>query len=118
MNFMLKITEDLYDKVIITDAGFAETALFGLEILLLGMGAVFSVLCLIWGCLSIFSIAFTKSSKKPAKSEAAVTEVQSAPVQSASAQSEELVAVIAAAIAMAESESNGTKFTVVSFRRK
>ena len=30
---------------------------------------------------------------------------------------EEIVAVIAAAIAMAESESNGLKFRVVSFRR-
>lgn len=30
---------------------------------------------------------------------------------------EEIVAVIAAAIAMAESESNGLKFKVVSFRR-
>ena len=30
---------------------------------------------------------------------------------------EEIVAVIAAAIAMAESESNGIKFKVVSFRR-
>ena len=118
MNFMLKITEDLYDKVIITDAGFVETALFGLEILLLGLGAVFAVLCLIWGCLAIFSIVFTKAPKKPAKSEVAAAEAQAAPVQRADAQSEELVAVIAAAIAMAESESNGTKFTVVSFRRK
>ncbi len=31
--------------------------------------------------------------------------------------SEEIIAVIAAAIAMAESESNGLKFRVVSFRR-
>ena len=34
------------------------------------------------------------------------------------ADDEEIIAVIAAAIAMAESESNGLKFRVVSFRRK
>ena len=40
------------------------------------------------------------------------------PVCVAPAEDEEIVAAIAAAIAMAESESDGVKFRVVSFKRR
>ena len=44
--------------------------------------------------------------------------VVSEPVPTVSSNDEEIVAVIAAAIAMAESESDGIKFRVVSFKRR
>ncbi len=118
MNLMLKITEDMYNQVIINSAGFGETLIFGLEMLLLGMCAVFAVLFLIWGCLKIFSAVFTKGSTKSAKPSAEKTPVQTIVPQNTASQSDEIVAVIAAAIAMAENENNGTKFRVVSFKRK
>ena len=40
------------------------------------------------------------------------------PVQKENDESGEIIAAIAAAIAMAESEGSGVKFRVVSFRRK
>lgn len=110
MNFLLEVTD--YTKPV---EGFLDRLSFGGFILLLGMAVVFSVLIIIWGALSIFKLYFTKSETKP-------KEVIAAPlapvvVESVSDDSE-IVAVIAAAIAAAESDSNGTKFKVVSFRRK
>ena len=85
--------------------------------LLIGMLAVFAVLGIIYAVLTVFKLVFT-AQKTPAvqqKSEAAPV---AAPVVTTSNDAE-IVAVIAAAIAMAEAESgNGEKFRVVSFRRK
>ena len=67
----------------------------------------------------IFKLAFHDLPKrKNGTKNVAETEsvVESAP--KAVAGDDEIVAVIAAAIAMAESESSDTKFRVVSFRRK
>lgn len=98
--------------------GFYDAIGFGGKMLLLGMGAVFAVLLLIWVLLVIFKLVFSNvKDKKNAKEEniAPVTAPQS---QSMSAD-EEIIAVIAAAIAMAESESSeDVKFKVVSFKRK
>ena len=111
MNSMLEVipTEKL---------GFSEALGFGAEMIGIGMLAVFAVLGIIWAALTVFKYVFSKntSSKKPAKP--VVQEpVTSAPVRTS--QNDEIVAVIAAAIAMAESEcDDGTKFRVVSFRRK
>ena len=98
----------------IEDVG--QKLMFGGEMVLLGMGAVFSVLFIIFLSLTLFKFAFAKNgSSKPKKAEIAPTPVTpAAPVTSTD---EEIVAVIAAAIAMAEAESSGTKFRVVSFRR-
>ena len=119
MSFLLEITKSQYGDKIIKTAGIAETAAFGLKILLIGIATVFSVLCLIWLCLSIFKSVFSGHSEKaskPAKAEEAVA----APVApSAGSSDDEIVAVIAAAIAAAESDSaGGAKFRVVSFKRK
>jgi len=117
MNFLLDVNniditkpvEDLNDKL-----------LYGGQMLLIGIATVFSVLIVLWLTLVIFKLFFhdipgksKKRTKEVSNSPAPV--VFSAPVNA----DEEIVAVIAAAIAMAESESgSGTKFRVVSFRRK
>jgi Na+-transporting methylmalonyl-CoA/oxaloacetate decarboxylase gamma subunit len=67
--------------------------------------------------LVLFKVVFhdlptKKSSPEPVST--AVTEVAEVVTNN----DEEIVAVIAAAIAMAESESSGVKFKVVSFKRK
>ena len=94
-----------------------EAALFGGAILLIGMLAIFAVLITIWICLALFKVAFQGASKPkeaPVQAPVVVTEV---PEVTPNAE-DEIVAVIAAAIAMAESESSGIKFKVVSFKRK
>jgi sodium pump decarboxylase gamma subunit len=115
MNFFLSISPEQYQDKIIKTEGFLETLLFGGQMLLLGMATVFSVLCLIWAALVIFERVFHKEAKKAPKTESAPVVVS----EPASASDDgEIIAVIAAAIAMAESESNGSKFRVVSFRKK
>ncbi len=118
MNFLLSVSPDQYDEVIRDTLGWAETLGFGGQMLLLGICAVFSVLGIIWALLTVFKLVFTNTSskeKKPTvKQEAAP---QQTPVYTPG--DAEIVAVIAAAIAMAESESGeNIKFRVVSFRRK
>ena len=89
---------------------------FGGAMLLIGMLTVFSVLALLFICLTIFKSVFSGVKDKPASVAPAVS---AAPVAQATTSSDdEIVAVIAAAIAMAESENSGIKFRVVSFKRK
>ncbi len=105
MNFLLEVTKD---------SSFIDRLTYGGFMLLLGMAVVFSVLITIWACLSIFKLYFTKNEAKPA-------ETVTAPVVAEAHKSSddaEIVAVIAAAVAAAEADSDGTKFKVVSFRRK
>ena len=119
MNFLLEIDKSQYGDKIVNTVGFGESALFGLKILLIGMVTIFTVLCLIWLCLSVFKVVFARSSEKSSKPAKVVevANVPAAPVVTTS--DDEIIAVIAAAIAAAESESvNGAKFRVVSFRRK
>ncbi len=141
--------------------GIADMFAFGGQMLLVGMGVVFAVLVLLWGCLELFHLAFYtlpqtngfhaflekvsgarhaffaifKRSKKveektvapepakPAKppkppkapkKKPVVTAVP--PVQTASEEEDELVAVLTAAI-MASSDAPRGSFRVVSFRR-
>ena len=97
---------------------FLDALSYGGQMFLIGIITVFAVLGVIFLCLLVFKYAFAKvGSSAPKKEAPAVAPAMQAPVQRAS--DSELVAVIAAAIAMAESESgNGAKFRVVSFRRK
>ncbi len=96
---------------------YGETLFFGFQVLVIGMATVFSVLVLIWGILAIFKLFFNRSPKPKSKEERATVQTIATPVVSAPADGE-IIAVIAAAIAMAESESFVGKFRVVSFRRK
>ena len=112
-----------YTKPIIDYANFdiadVFSALgFGGAMVLIGMATIFAVLCLLWACLAVFKLVFHDlPAKRAAKPESVVEAV---PVQEAVqvTSDTEIVAVIAAAIAMAEAESFGTKFKVVSFKRK
>ncbi len=115
MNFLLTITENDYSESLIDKFGFTETALFGLKIVLLGMLAVFGVLIILMLALKIFELAFSKAPKIEEKPMPTMVEAPAPVVYNTD---EEVVAVIACAIAMAEAESNGLKFRVVSFRRK
>lgn len=64
----------------------------------------------------IYKTKFANSDKNIEQNEE-VADVVPANNENNASLDEEIVAVIAAAIAMAESESNGLKFKVVSFRR-
>ena len=118
---MFGITD--YSKAIVDFANFdvsqlSSALVFGGAILLIGMLTIFAVLCLLWLCLILFKLFFhdmpmKSSAKKPAKDVEVATAEQSAPISAES----EVVAVIAAAVAMAEAESDGLKFRVVSFKR-
>ena len=122
MNVLLAITPEQYSQKIIENAGFTETLGFGAMILGIGMLAVFAVLCLLWGALVLFKIAFYDlPAKKKTAAETSEAPAPVAPVVLTAPtvdEDEELIAVLAAAIAMAESENLGAKFKVVSFRRK
>ena len=92
-----------------------DVLLFGGSILLIGMATIFAVLCTLWLCLVIFKLVFhdagkRKEAKKTAKVTSSVAEKNS---DEAVVNDGEIVAVIAAAIAMAESENNDLKFRVV-----
>lgn len=118
MNFLLNISPDVYGtKHLLSEVGFLDTLTFGLQMLLIGMVAVFAVLALLWFCLYLFRILFHDLPAKKAQ-EAPVEEVEPAPIAVPATDDDEIVAVIAAAIAAAESENAGLKFRVVSFRRK
>lgn len=120
MNFLLAITKSDYaTENLLSNFGIGDVLTFGGQMLLIGMATVFSVLCIIWVCLLLFKLVFhdLPNRKQATKNKAVVTEVvESAPVVAEN--NDEIVAVIAAAIAMAESESSDTKFRVVSFKRK
>ena len=95
---------------------------YGGFMLLVGMATVFAVLCLLWLCLTLFKLGFHDLPEKRKAKALANATVEVAPVTESVDVSDglngEIVAAIAAAIAMAESESSGIKFRVVSFRRK
>ena len=108
-----------FDEVDITKplTSFMDKLTYGGMMLAIGMLTVFSVLIVILIALLIFNRVLNgHSSSKPAvpkaeKASPVVTVVSSTP-------EEEIVAAISAAIAMAESESDGVKFRVVSFRKR
>ncbi len=95
-----------------------NAAIFGGAILLIGMLAVFAVLVVIWLCLVLFKVAFHDLPSKKSEDAPEVSATLVPMQEAAQSTDDEIVAVIAAAIAMAESESSGIKFRVVSFKRK
>lgn len=96
--------------------GFGNIISYGGQMLLIGMLTVFSVLCIIWLALTLFKYVFQSNANSQNKEQDTKEVEQTAP--SNASKDEELVAVIAAAIAAAESENSGVKFRVVSFTRK
>ena len=84
---------------------------------ILGIVVVFAVLAIIWLSLVVFKFLMHDLPEKRKKA-APAQETVEAPMQVLNtAAEEEIIAVIAAAIAMAESENSDIKFKVVSFRR-
>lgn len=96
---------------------FGEAALYGIQMLFIGMIIVFSVLALLWIVLELSGYLFRRM-----KGEAApAVEKKPAPVttsaKAAASDGAELIAVFAAAIAAMES-APAAGFRVVSFKRK
>ena len=116
--FGVNLNEVLVD-ITKLDFSQADKALaFGGSMLLIGMLTVFSVLVCLLVCLLVFKVVFHDLPAKK-KAKPAVAAAEATPIAETKSNAEdEIVAVIAAAIAMAESESSGLKFKVVSFRRK
>ena len=89
---------------------------------LVGMATVFAVLCTLWICLVLFKLGFHDLPEKRKAKALASKVAEVAPIAEDTTATDEIngeiIAAIAAAIAMAESESSGIKFKVVSFRRK
>ncbi len=117
MNFLLDVNNVDITKPI---ENLSDKFLYGGQMLLIGMLTVFSVLVLLWLTLILFKVFFhdipSKSKKAPKKEKTEPVAVYHAPENT---ENEEIIAVIAAAIAMAENEFGGNKqFRVVSFKRK
>ncbi len=96
-----------------------EKLAYGAKMLVVGMGIVFSVIITLYICLLIFkSVCQRINEKRDAQSDTPAS-VNAAPVTPVAKTSndEEIVAVIAAAIAAASSEMPDKKFRVVSFKR-
>lgn len=92
--------------------------LYGAQIFLIAISAVTALLIFFWFARALYRLLFKDSAGASRAKEA---KSDSSPAYSAYAAGadEEIVAVIAAAIAMAESEcGNNAKFRVVSFKRK
>ena len=116
MNFLLEFSKDQFAR---KNIPFSDVLSSGGMVVLTGMLTVFGVLCVLWLALVGFKFFFydlkqNREKTKEIKDEP--TTVQQAP---ATSDNDEIIAVIAAAIAMAESEFGGNKqFRVVSFKRK
>lgn len=116
MNFLLEFTKDQFAQ---EKLPLNISVPSGLEVVLTGLLTVFSVLIILWLALFVFKIFFhdLHSRQKTPKN----TDDETLPVSPTpeSANNEEIIAVIAAAIAMAESECGSAKqFRVVAFKRK
>ena len=117
MNFLLDINNIDISKPI---ADGVERFSYAGQMLLIGMATVFSVLVVLMLALMLFKLVFHDLPKKQKKtvSDAKPETAAVAPTATVS-DDEEIIAVIAAAIAMAENECGGNKqFRVVSFKRK
>ena len=113
-NVLASITDTNINETI---EGAGNILSYGGQMMLIGICTVFTVLTIIWICIVGLKYAFgggkAKSSAEPTQS------VQPQPQAiTATPADAEIIAVIAAAIAAAESENNGLKFRVVSFKRK
>ncbi len=86
-------------------------------IAIVGISVVFAVLAIIWLVLLAFNLVFNKLNLGQRKSDKIKYEAQPVAEVQPVSNDEEIIAVIAAAIAMAESEAPGSSFKVVSFKR-
>ena len=116
MNFLLEFSKEQFTQ---KKLPFDEVLSSGGMVFLTGMLTVFAVLGILWLALLVFKFFFHDLSggMKKTKKEKAVVAPADEVVESTD--EKELIAVITAAIAMAESECGSNKnFRVVSFKRK
>lgn len=105
-----------------TEMNFGERAVYAGKMLVIGMGAVFGVLILLWGCLAFFrKLLSAHIDEGPAPLSApAPAPVAAKSVPAAQANDDAIIAAITAAVAATLAEENGgvaPGFRVVSFRR-
>ena len=100
---------------------FAERTAYAGRMLLIGMGAIFLSLAVLWGVLEIFRRLVVKAPDHAQDAPAAPAPVVSAkPMAAPTASNDALIAVITAAVAAAMAEENGGNvpaFRVVSFQK-
>ena len=103
---------------------FGERAVEAGTVSLLGMGAIFGVLALLWGAIELFHVCVSAVEKGKAKKQAklgqatpAATEAAPAPEPEPADDGAVIAAITAAISAMRAEEGNTTGFRVVSFRR-
>lgn len=113
LNFVLALEIDATKPI----ESVSDKLLFGGQMLLTGMLAVFLVLGIIWLALTVFKTFFAKehstANEAPVTANPVVTE---SPVATSSEC--EIVAAIACALALAQSENKDAKFRVVSFKKR
>jgi len=116
--FDIDFNSPIVDLANFNAADLGKALGFGGSMVLIGMAAIFAVLIILWACLVLFKIFFHDIPEKKSKAATVAPVVPVQEVVQTTTSDAEIVAVIAAAIAMVESESSGTKFQVVSFKRK
>lgn len=100
------------------DASFGERLSYGGEMLVVGIGIVFSVLILLWLSLELFSLISQRLNSKEAAAPVVTAPAPKAKVEEVKTPDDlELIAVLTAAIAASES-APAARFRVVSFKRK
>ena len=97
--------------------GIENILSYGSEMLLIGMATIFSVLIIILVSIKLLQVFLSGSSNNKETSKVKASVVNDVQPTVPGSLNEEIIAVIAAAIATAESECNGVKFKVVSFRK-
>lgn len=108
-----------YGNHINADSTFAERALFGGEVMLIGMAVVFGVLLLLIGILQLFKLFGNKEAKvkeETAKPAAPVAPVATAVPATGSNEEESVVAIATAAIAAYRGESD-CAFNIISIKK-
>ena len=111
MSFLLEIQPNQTLK-------FLDALIYGGQTVLIGIATVFAVLVIIMLTLFLFKLFFYDLTNQKSAAPVIVSEPEITAPEALSSSNDEIVAVIAAAIAAAESESRGAQFRVVSFRRK
>lgn len=103
------------------DMSFGDRALLAGQMVLIGMGAVFGVLAILWGCLAFFrKLLSAHIDDEPAPAPAPVPVAPVAPAAPAAAGDDAVIAAITAAVAATLAEENGgvaPAFRVVSYRK-
>ena len=102
---------------------FAERAAYAGKMIVIGMGAIFISLAILWGVVEIFRRLVTRTpdeAPKPVQQPVAAPVVKASPAPVATASNDALIAAITAAVAATLAEENGgvvPSFRVVSFKK-